>query len=251
MDKIKKLIMDFLSKIFYNQVFEIRFGLAKGLKRRFGRGFKPRFFLTKEEKFLINLNLKEKTIFDVGGYIGVYSLFFARATGPKGKIFTFEPNPQNFGELIFNLKLNGFRNVTAYNLAVGDRNFEKILVEPIYPSRGSLSSDAQKKIISTGIYSSFTVEVNSVDSLIKNKKLLKPDFVKIDTEGFEMDILKGMKNTIFEYKPELLIELHGELKEEMLTFLLNNGYNILCIETNTNINSLIHFTRNTHLYCKV
>lgn len=246
---IKKAIMHGLSKIFYGRVFEIRCGLAKGLKRRFGRGFKPRLFLTKEENFLFNLDFRNKTVFDIGGYIGIFSLFFAREAGSEGTVFTFEPNPENYKELVFNINLNGFKNIKPFNLAIGNKSFKQMLVEPVYPSRGSLSLDVQKRM-SKNVCNSFMVEVDSVDNLIEAKEILNPDFVKIDTEGFEMEVLKGMKETISKYKPFLLIELHGGLKKEMLDFILGNQYSIYCIETQKKITSLEGFTKNSHLYCK-
>ncbi|GAH05454.1 unnamed protein product, partial [marine sediment metagenome] len=56
----------------------MRGGIAKGLKRKGGFGFIPRSN-TIEEKFLLKLSLKGKIILDIGGFIGIYTLFFAKA----------------------------------------------------------------------------------------------------------------------------------------------------------------------------
>jgi FkbM family methyltransferase len=251
MQEIEKMLMKFLQNIFGDWEFEMKFGLAKGLKRRFGMGFKPRFSLSKEEKFLTNLNFNGKTIVDVGAYIGMYSLFFARAAGRKGKVFSFEPNPKNYEELVFNLELNALKNVKAYNLALGRDKSEMKLVVPAYSSRGSLNSEVQRKLLKTENCGCFDVKVESLDNLIKNGLVLKPDFIKIDVEGFEAEVLEGMSETIAEYKPELLIELHEPLKRKVVDMLLVN-YLIYDIESKMLLSQPKNLLAKGkgHIYCK-
>jgi len=69
----------------------------------------------------MRLDFKGKTVFDVGGYVGIHTLFFARATGEKGRVVTFEPNPRNYEELVYNVRLNGFDNVTTMQIGLGRR----------------------------------------------------------------------------------------------------------------------------------
>ncbi|VVB99450.1 Uncharacterised protein [uncultured archaeon] len=153
--------------LFRDVVFTMRGGLAKGLKRRFGLGFKPKFGLTKEEKFLLGLDFRGKTIYDIGGYIGIYTLFFSRAAGENGKVVAFEPMPENFGELSFNIGINGIKNATALNLAVGREKSRVKMVVPSYTSRGSLDTGVQEKIRCTCNAMEIIVEVDSIDSLTK------------------------------------------------------------------------------------
>ncbi len=123
----------FLKKfiIFYpltrNFVYTLRSGLAKGLKRKGGIGFIPRSN-TAEENFLFSLSLKGKTILDIGGFIGIHALFFARAVTETGKVFTFEPNPQNYPEIIKNLKINNIKNVDLLNVGVSSKKGSEKLV---------------------------------------------------------------------------------------------------------------------------
>ena len=50
-------------------------------------------------------------VVDIGAHIGYYTLIFARLVGPKGKVFAFEPEPNNFNLLIKNIKINGYKNI--------------------------------------------------------------------------------------------------------------------------------------------
>ncbi|UCF62445.1 MAG: hypothetical protein JSV37_07030, partial [Anaerolineaceae bacterium] len=93
MKSIVRIAIKSIAWLFRDCTFRIRKGLAKGLYRRFGFGFKLKFKLTDEEKFLLGLDFTGKTVYDIGGYIGIHTLFFARAVGESGTVITFEPNP--------------------------------------------------------------------------------------------------------------------------------------------------------------
>ena len=88
---IKSILYSVLSALFKNQVYTSRTGLTAGLKRR--GGFLPiKKTLTREHMFLKNLDFKGKTVYDVGGHIGLITMFFAREVGEIGAVVTFEPN---------------------------------------------------------------------------------------------------------------------------------------------------------------
>ena len=99
------------------------------------------------------------------------------------------------------------KNTTKFNYALGNRNEKKIIKIPILKNSASYgrASISQK-------FKSFTTEtilVRSLDYLVKKKKIKvnKLDFIKIDTEGYEFQVIKGAKETIKKYKPILLVEL--------------------------------------------
>ena len=251
MGTIKASILKILANILGNYEFEIKSGLAKGLKRRVGKGFKPRWGLAEDEKFIKKLNFKGKTVFDIGGYIGMYSLFFGKVVGKKGKVFTFEPNPENYEELTFNVKLNKLKNIKTYLLAIGSKKTKLELTVPNYSSRGSLEPLIKKQICKEGCCNTFKVAVETIDSLIKRKLLTKPDFIKIDVEGFETEVLKGMIKTMKRFKPELFIEIHGKLKKETVKIILERDYSIYHVESDTTITSLNYpLIEEGHIYCK-
>ena len=79
--------------VFRNYVYTVQHGLAKGLKRRGGFGFLPKSGLSKEERFLIELDIRGQTAYDIGGWEGVFTIFLARSVGQAGRVIVFEPNP--------------------------------------------------------------------------------------------------------------------------------------------------------------
>lgn len=232
--KLKEILIIFILKIFRNLFwhfrFKIRFGLAKGYRRRIGIGFIPRFKLTKEEIFLKSLNLKNKIVFDIGGYVGIHSIFFSHTVGNEGKVITFEPNPINYGEILFNLKLNNLKNITVFPIGIGKEDSkQKLISDPIYYSRSTFDYD-ERKYKQTNPKNHFTVKIKSLDKLIQEKGLPKPDFIKIDVEGFEKNVIQGMKNLIQNSTPELFIEVHKRIENELITPLIKTNYLFYHIE---------------------
>jgi hypothetical protein len=102
-----------LEPMLRNHVYTAKAGLVTGLKRRGGLGFIPKKSLTREHTFLKSLDFKGKNVYDVGGYTGLITIFFARAVGETGSVVTFEPNPQNYNAILDHIELNGFNNVTV------------------------------------------------------------------------------------------------------------------------------------------
>ena len=96
----------------------IRTGPARGMKKKGGLTFLPSP-RTREDRLLNRLNLEGKTVYDLGGNIGMMSLFFSRAVGPKGHVLTFEPNPDTIPVLEGNITANNLSNVYIYNIAIG------------------------------------------------------------------------------------------------------------------------------------
>ncbi len=233
-------------------VYTMHSGLARGLKRRFGYGFRLTRQISPEEAFLTGRDYGGKTIYDVGGYIGLTTMFFARAAGENGRVITFEPNPVNCAELCANLKLNHLRNVTVFPIAVGDASGHfTMLVDPIYASRGSLSPEFQRRMLSRSARP-IDVEVDSLDHLIQQYCLPVPDFVKIDVEGLEQQVLTGMLRTIEQHHPDLFIEVHGVLKRDLVEWLAAWRYAVYRVESQTIVEpEHVPNVRGGHLFCSV
>src|SRR5882757_8541480 len=98
--------------------YKVRQGVAAGMIRKGGLGFIPKP-LSPEEKFLLGLDWKGKTIYDIGGYEGVFTLFFSKSIGSAGQVFTFEPNPVNCRKIRDNIQLNGLTNVRLLEMGLG------------------------------------------------------------------------------------------------------------------------------------
>jgi len=243
-----------------DRVLVIRSGLARGLKRRYGPGFRPRlvlggYSLTEEEHFIAQLDLASKTVYDVGAYVGIYTLFFARAVGQKGTVVSFEPDPDNYKELVLNVEVNNFKNVIALNLALGSHNHPaKIFRDPFYPTRSSLNSILEPSTPGkTRPLRTVPVRVVSMDTLVEEGQLPLPDFIKVDVEGYEKEVLLGSQTTLDNYHPLILIELHGISPEQISNLLFSHGYKLYHIESKRILNSdeTVPRQRGQHLFCWV
>ncbi|PWH14944.1 MAG: hypothetical protein DDG58_12125 [Ardenticatenia bacterium] len=244
-----------------NRVLVIQSGLARGLKRRYGLGFRPRlglisrYSLTEEERFVAQLSLAGKVVYDVGAYVGIYTLFFARAVGQEGTVVSFEPDPDNYKELVYNVELNNFKNVFTLNLALGSHNHPaNIFRDPLYPTRSSLCPSLEPSTYrKTKPLRVAPVKVVSIDTLIRGGQLPLPDLIKIDVEGYEKEVLLGSQATLHNYHPLILIELHGISPEQISALLLSHGYNLYHIESKRILGSsdATRWQRGHHLFCWV
>jgi FkbM family methyltransferase len=195
-------------------VYVAKHGLANGFKVTGDLGFLRNPSFTYEDHYLTGLNLTGKTVYDVGAHIGILTLFFARAVGETGQVISFEPNPETFAVLSKNIKLNELANIKAINSGLGEKKDTKLLVfGEAEGALGTLEPTLQNGLIRNkrGIkVKTASVEVVSLDEYIRVNSLPDPDFVKIDVEGYEYNVLLGMQETIIRCKPSLFVEVHGE-----------------------------------------
>ncbi|MGH9879870.1 MAG: FkbM family methyltransferase [Pyrinomonadaceae bacterium] len=260
---LKKTIAVNLSRLFRNHTYTSKHGLAKGLRRKGGLAFLPAFIprsteMLKEEEFIAALDLSGKTIYDIGGDQGIYTLFFARKVGDKGRVITFEPNPVSHAHIVTNVQLNGFANVEVRNIAVGEQQGKLIFAFPAKdPGRGTADELIREQILREPGSKSTEVDVDAIDRLIPSAGLPQPDFAKIDVEGLELNVLRGMKQTLKEQRPQLFIEIHGaDIKakidniRQVGAFLLDLGYKIHHVESAQEITvANIDEAREGHIYC--
>jgi FkbM family methyltransferase len=257
---LRRAVISRLQPLVANRVYTVRNGLARGLKRRGGLGFIPQMGVPPlEEQFLERLDFTGQTIFDIGGYEGIFTLFFARRVGPRGTVVTFEPNPRNYGRIVENVRLNGFQRVSVRQLAVGAAPARASLVFPAdETARGSLETDIQSQIRGEKHVDAVDVDIETIDRLVA-QGAPEPDFVKIDVEGFERDVLEGMAATIARRRPKLYIEIHGadmakklDNATSVIEFLWRAGYAVRHVESASTISapSDIQGAVEGHLYCQ-
>ena len=152
----------------------------------------------------------KQTVIDIGAQYGDYAILCSKIY--KAKVYTFEPLPQNFKEILKNIKLNGLEEdqIKAFNVALG--NVNKIAMIS-YSGEMANNSNKGKKIKAT---------FRTLDSY-----KLKADLLKIDVEGFELNVLDGAIKTIKKYHPKIIIETHSRaLEKQTKEFLSKLNYKL-------------------------
>ena len=137
-------------------------------------------------------------ILDIGAHIGYYTLIFAKLVGKEGKIFAFEPHPNNFALLKKNVEINDYQNVILEEKAVSDKNGKIRL----YISEKSSGLHRIYKYEPEHIWKFIEVESIRIDDYFKDYNG-KIDWIKIDIEGGEWAAFQGMP---------LLLEKNKNLK---------------------------------------
>jgi len=133
---------------------------------------------------------------DVGAHIGFYTLMMARKAS---KVYAFEPAPYNYSLLLRNISINKYSNIIPSNKAVSDGvGISRLLLNKVDLEGNSLLS---RKSLSTLGFKTLEIETTSLDSCINDKV----DLVKIDVEGAEPLVLKGMQALIKENKSIVII----------------------------------------------
>lgn len=145
------------------------------------------------------------TAVDVGANIGCHTLTMAEAVGEKGSVLSFEPNPITCEALARNINLNGFSNVKVYNCALGDAEENAVLH---LPRRGSVEATNMGLASLVPIDSSddVAVDVRTLDNVFRETDLKSVDLVKIDVQGFECKVLKGLREILSSYSPAVTFE---------------------------------------------
>lgn len=163
-------------------------------------------FFDKEEIDLIkNIVNSTDVVLDVGSNIGYHSLMISKIIGNKGKIYAFEPYDKNFAILHKNILLNNTNNIKLNNIALGDKNMKgslKVFKDYAYNSLLNL-----KRLPQVGTEK---VRMEQLDTFVYKRKINRIDLIKIDVEGFELNVLKGAKRTLREYKPKIVCEIFQE-----------------------------------------
>jgi len=162
---------------------------------------------------LYNNRLVEKgnIVLDIGANIGYFALIESDLVGDKGKVYAVEPSFVNYKRLKENISINGFNNILTYNLAIGDRQGKA----KMYVSDRSNWSRLIERDLPDKIKEVIEVDLQTVDYFLKDKA--KPNFIRMDVEGYEINIFRGMTQTLRLEKLRVFFEMHPAIlsKEEI------------------------------------
>ncbi len=164
------------------------------------------------------------TVVDLGAHIGYYTLLTAKLVGEKGKVFSFEPAPDNYALLTKNIAINGYKNVTPVPKAVSNKiDKVKLALRDQFTHYVCDSNDVKGEFV--------LVECTSLDEFFADEDM-QIDLVKMNIEGSEMAALEGMSNLIkkneslkivTEFCPDFLRRA-GSSPEEFLHKLMEYGF---------------------------
>ena len=142
------------------------------------------------------------TVYDVGSNVGFFALLAARLVGEQGAVHAFEAVPACSSALQQNVRRNGFTNVAVHALAVSDRIGDVELMQGHHPGGATISAPDRPR----DYRASLIVPSVTIDGMVAGG-IEPPDFVKIDVEGAEVEVLRGMAATIERHGPVVLCEL--------------------------------------------
>ena len=158
-------------------------------------------------------------VYDIGANAGSYTILSAVLVGSSGRVFAFEPVPENVRYLREHVRLNAFTHVEILEAAVSDLN-------------GTVHFEANPDRVLGRISPDGLLVVKSVvlDELLKNGELLPPNCLKIDVEGGEAGVLRGAREILKKIRPVVFVATHGpEVPRECLELLDSVRYAVTTI----------------------
>lgn len=181
-------------------------------------------------RYLVPPNLKETydlgkfydisqgdVILEIGAYTGIYAIKMSKLVGDTGKVIAVEAINKNYKILQKNIEINNISNLIALKKAVWNK---KGTLK--FYSNKMQDNSAIKGIVNTK--NTIEVECDTIDSIVKNQNIKKVDFIRIQVNGAENEVIDGMDETI-KYKPKLMVTAAYTDKEKIARKLSSKGYN--------------------------
>ena len=147
-------------------------------------------------------------VVDAGANYGLYTRFMSQYAGSNGRVFSFEPVSASYLTLLHNVRKLKLGNVSVYRIALSDHNRKAFMEIPFY-SEGGVNHYEAHLVESNIPGKSEEVSAMPLDEVLGN---LRPDFIKIDVEGHEKQLLKGALKIITASRPVMLIEINGGIR---------------------------------------
>ncbi|HLX68179.1 MAG TPA: FkbM family methyltransferase [Verrucomicrobiae bacterium] len=181
------------------------------------------------------------TVMDVGANVGLLARQFCRQVGSSGRVYAFEPDPLTFQFLEFNTR--SFKNKELTQCAVSDNQGPALL-------HLNFTSGTGNSLLNQG-HSTESVPVTcvSLDEFLKQRGNPSVDVIKIDVEGAELGVLRGMRQTmarlpglkvIIEYCPANL-EGAGVTPHEVFDELRSQKFNLQAIRPDGSTKTIVQF----------
>lgn len=168
-------------------------------------------------KFFLEQVKKDDFVLDVGAHVGQYAVLLGSLVGESGRVISFEPDPEARKTLTINLRMNNLdRRVVVETLALFDQNGEHTFFSKGADSMSSLTRAGLGANASSPNVLEYLVKTIKLDDYLKEKQLGRPRFVKLDTEGAEINILRGASQ-LLQSDTTIVCELHPYAWHEFQT----------------------------------
>lgn len=151
-------------------------------------------------------------ILDVGAHIGRYTIRFA---WKAERVMAIEPNAETFRALVRNVGINGINNVIALNVAAWNERTNLVLYSGLYASQNSLKHRSRNGEV---------VHCETLDLLVSLYGCPRVDWIKVDVEQAEVEVLKGAEKTILGMKPRIIVEVWSRNEQRLRAFVEKIGY---------------------------
>lgn len=146
---------------------------------------------------------EDAVVLDIGGHIGTFAVL-AATRAPRGRVFSFEPEPENFALLEENIRSNNLGHVRCFNQAVGGREEERAMFRAANPVR----TGSHSLVNATGA-GTFPVRCTTLSAVLRAQKLEKIDFLKLDCEGAEWEIFPATSDDDLRRIRQIVMEVHS------------------------------------------
>lgn len=163
------------------------------------------FYGTHDERHVVTKLLKiiqpGDVCWDIGANIGFYTCLLASRVENVGTVVAFEPALRTCGYLRENVSLNQFANVTVVNKGLSD----KVEQRHLYYAEAGLTEGTASLKYTNGRSASERVTLDTIDNLTRELRI--PNFIKIDVEGYQLEVLRGGEQCLKAHAPLLMAEL--------------------------------------------
>ena len=165
---------------------------------------------------------KEDVVIDIGAHIGMFSLYASQYC-IDGKILCYEPSAENYNLLKYNISQNNLKNIFSENIAISNSNDAITFY---------INSDNTAHSIYDSTSNSIQVKSSTLQNIFDINKLDICDYLKLDCEGAEYEIIESLPNEYFKKIKQIYIEYHfsdskGQMLENMLKKLKQLSFNII------------------------
>lgn len=188
-------------------------------------------------------------VFDIGANMGVVTNWFAKRCQ---HVHAFEPHPDNLDTIKSQQELRNMKNITLHNIALGkDKSKMQLHVKQFHGHHSLGDVDNSQTV------GKIDVNVRTVDGISEELKIEKINFIKIDVEGFESDVLRGATNSLQNKKIDyILFELQDTIlnsinrtSKEVFELIFNAGYQIIDLNGNSMIDNTDSIPNGDYLAC--